>query len=68
MLKPDLHVHGGVEMLNVKIRSQQRHKQLSDVPRWSNLMEMVRVMSAARKQKRSQFLPAHTNITQVATY
>ncbi len=52
MLKQGLPVHGGVEMLNVKIRSKQRHKQLSDVPRWSNLMEMVRVLSAARKQKR----------------
>ena len=68
MLKQGLPVHGGVEMLNVKIRSKKRHKQLSDVPRWSNLMEMVRVLSAARKQKRSQFFRAHTNITQVATY
>ena len=31
-------------------------------------MEMARVLSAARKQKRSQFFRAHTNITQVATY
>jgi hypothetical protein len=68
MLKPGLPVHGGVETLNVKIKSKSRHKQLSDVSRWSNLMEMVSVMSAARKQKRSQFFRAHTNITQVATY
>ena len=52
MLKQGLPVHGGVEMLNVKIRSKQRHKQLSDVPRWINLAEMVSVLSAARKQKR----------------
>ena len=68
MLKPGLPVHGGVETRSAKIRSKQRHKQLSDVPRWSNLMEMARVLSAARKQKRSQFFRAHTNIIQVATY
>ena len=52
MLKPDLHVHGGAETRSVKIRSKQRHKQLSDVSRWINLAEMVSVLSAARKQKR----------------
>ena len=61
MLKPGLLVHGDVEMLNVKIKSKKRHKQLSDVSRWSNLAEMVCVLSAARKQKRSQFFRAHTN-------
>ena len=52
MLKPGLLVHGGVETRSAKIKSKQKHKQLFDVPRWSNLMEMVRVLSAARKQKR----------------
>ena len=52
MLKPGLPVHGGVETRSAKIKSKPRHKQLSDVPRWINLAEMVRVLSAARKQKR----------------
>ncbi len=52
MLKPGLPVHGGVETRSAKIKLKQRHKQLSDVSRWSNLIPMVLVLSAARKQKR----------------
>ena len=45
---------------NAECKDQIKEETQATI-RWSNLMEMVRVLSAARKQKRSQFFRAHTN-------